>query len=185
VTDSPITIGQPGYGPGARVVPQPNPRPTRLLPPTREPGIWATSEPDATRPNDDGKPAPLVLEVRLPYEDFQYNPKDREHVRDCAKKGDEALRAVLTPAQISDLTKTERECLAMAMYALCGHYWWNPKDTIMDDSLTRDARSVLDNLARMSDQRFQHACRKTPNALTERAKTAFANATAKWHEMSR
>jgi len=43
-TDAPITIGQPGYtGPG--IVVEPNPRPKRILPPTRGPGIWAGDGP--------------------------------------------------------------------------------------------------------------------------------------------
>lgn len=188
---TPAGAGLPEYMPGhpepVRI--EPNPRPARLLPQTpetrREPRIWATNEPDAPHVNDDGKPAPLVLGERLPYEDFQYEPKDREHVRRCATKGDAALRSTLKPDQIDALTKDERKCLAMSMYALCGHYWWDPKITIMDETLTRDDRSVLNQLAMMSDRRFKAACHTTPTNLTGRVQSAFANAAAKWHEMSR
>jgi hypothetical protein len=50
-TDSPITVGQPGYvEPASRL--QPNPRPVRVLPEDertrREPGIWATNPPQST-----------------------------------------------------------------------------------------------------------------------------------------
>jgi hypothetical protein len=180
-TDAPHTVGQPGHVPGVRVAPQPQPKPKRLLPPTREPGIWATNAPDAPSLSDDGKPAPLILGERLPYTNLQDEPEERDHTRECAAKADRALRAELAPEQITGLTPEERACLAAKAATLCAKYIWDPAP--MDETLTSRERAIFRLLSLQAQYREEDKCKGSGE--TERVRTAFTNAEKQWRELFR
>lgn len=113
----------PTYDP--RVVPlppQPQPKPTRVLPQDdqtrREPGIWAAT-PRAGF--DDFKDfEPLILGVRIPYVyEPPANSEETWPVRRCAAETSTIFDVYADHLALAALTSAERECLAGLAYEFC------------------------------------------------------------------
>jgi hypothetical protein len=119
-TDAQHTVGQPGYLPEPRVTPQPQPHPERLLPPTKEPGIWATRQPPEQLPGWRDR-EPTVLGVRLPYPVLERDllESDMLQTRRCAAVAGAVLGFLMTKIDVSALSVSERACLAARMYFFC------------------------------------------------------------------
>lgn len=116
-TDAPITIGQPGYGPEARPLPpQPNPRPTRVLPPSREPGIWASDESYAST-------TPVQALVALfPYPPQAATPDAKSITDGCKTRMASALDFVRKAEALPRLPESIRKCLGAKLYLFCAEY---------------------------------------------------------------
>ncbi len=114
---TPAGAGLPEYMPGppepVRVEPQP--KPTRLLPPTREPGIWASNEPSA--PN-----GPVVLGVPLPMppiNNVEPLGEQVEYAVRCAQSVGRRLDMLALKERALKLDMPPRTCLLAKLYALC------------------------------------------------------------------
>jgi hypothetical protein len=109
-------LGQPGQS--QAVMPRSPHR--RVLPPTREPGVWAGDQPRAAGFEDVKDVEPLILGVRLPYiNEPPLNEEETWPVRWCAAAANTTLEVRADPSTISALTMAERECLAAMFYAAC------------------------------------------------------------------
>jgi hypothetical protein len=109
-------LGQPGMGPESL----PRSPHHRVLPPTREPGLWAGDRPRAVaeEPPDWRTREPSVLGIAIPEKEGM-GPDDIVILKRCAAATDSALTAVLAPAAISGLTPVERQCLAQIAHGNC------------------------------------------------------------------
>lgn len=107
-------VGLPRYEPEARPLsPQPNPRPKRLLPPQRGPGIWASDEPDP------GNVEPRLFGVPLPVPEASPNPQDKSIAAYCAVGMETAAVASGVPVNVFRLDTGARHCLASKLYRAC------------------------------------------------------------------
>lgn len=107
--DAPITTGQPGH-----FAPQKAPRGTdrRVLPPTREAGVWASDAPKASM----SKGAPSILGVPLPVGDGLTTPDEQRFTQLCADLMDPAAKKVIGSRK---LPKSVVQCLAAKQYFTC------------------------------------------------------------------
>lgn len=93
---------------------QPNPRPRRYLPPSREPGIWASDERPAS---DDPIPAIKVLDVEIPMPPDIETRRDAWLATQCAYIMDLGMRTNLTmQAEMARRPKDVRCMAALAFY---------------------------------------------------------------------
>lgn len=115
--DAPITVGQPGYI-GS---PEERPRGTdkRVLPPTREPGIWAS---DGELKGSGEIETPVILGINIPVPVDDGGKPDYRFANQCAELTHETFKdpTLKTPAQ--RLRYEERECLAARIYDMCVGY---------------------------------------------------------------
>lgn len=114
-TFTPPGTGLPEYWgpPEAKPDVQPNPRPKRVLPPSREPGIWAADNPKASS-DPDTKPELFRLPVPLP-EDGQEAPTARLCTNDL---GHAAIDTGDWPGA-AKLPEPMRQCLIGHLMARC------------------------------------------------------------------
>jgi hypothetical protein len=106
--------GHPARGPDV----QPNPRPTRVLPPSREPGIWAGDEPKASG----DIPTVFVLDVPLALPAFRDPELDIGVAHDCKDRlprgfaADPELKGL-----VARLSQEERMCWVATVMQFCAH----------------------------------------------------------------
>jgi hypothetical protein len=109
------TRGQPGQvGPEAEPLPR-SPH-KRLLPPTREPGLWAG---DAPRASAEAEPTPALVGVLLPYPPEAHTVEEREPTMRCAQSLYDAARAVDMVAPLRKLSERQRRCVVAQLYSAC------------------------------------------------------------------
>jgi hypothetical protein len=107
-------VGAPTYDPHVRPLPpQPQPKPERLLPPAREPGIWASNGPEWWTNRE-----PTLLGVVLPYPPITAE-RDTWATRLCAARADAIREQIMRPDEASALTVKDRTCLAAKLYLFC------------------------------------------------------------------
>lgn len=112
--DAPITVGQPGYvGPAESLPRSPH---HRVLPPTREPGLWAGDRSVPTVATEDFQ---LVLDVALPLPDPVERPEDLVHVAACRVDILKRLDAFGMMNAAKALVRPERRCLVARLYDVC------------------------------------------------------------------
>jgi hypothetical protein len=115
VDDAPHKTGQPGHVPGVRVAPEPQPKPTRLLPQTpetaRQPGIWASKEPQAV-------PEMFRWDVPVPEND----PEAAQKIHACASDMKVASAKTLTEYDLQVLDEASvlwRPCWPHSVVLYC------------------------------------------------------------------
>jgi hypothetical protein len=106
----------PGYG-----VPPSSPAPRgtdrRVLPPTREPGIWASDRPLGP----DGYPLPVILGYELPIPPDAVTPIEREAPSMCARMMTDAAKAI-HPDRLKAIRPDALKCLAARLYDVCASH---------------------------------------------------------------
>lgn len=112
-------------GVGAPVVGQPGtpagyPRGTdaRVLPPTREPGVWSAGEPRAVM-DEDVPEDPILLGVRLPFSPEAKTAREKAPTRECAYLMGLAVTMRRQSDLVSYLTEENQKCLAAQLYLAC------------------------------------------------------------------
>jgi hypothetical protein len=113
VLDAPITTGQPGFVGSPKEVPRGTDR--RVLPPTREPGIWASDGPTKASaedepPHDDGD----EWFARLEPDEMPTTPR-------CRRELAGAVIRLGKQSQREQLPKTPRSCLTARLYLHCAN----------------------------------------------------------------
>lgn len=112
--DAPITVGQPGFVGSPEELPRGTDK--RVLPPTREPGIWASDgEPKAVQ---DLTP-PRLMGVLLPFPPAPDDPKEGHFARTCASKFNELIDLHRVAQQAARLPAGVRNCIAANLYQRC------------------------------------------------------------------
>jgi hypothetical protein len=116
VTDSPITLGHPGY---VDTSPKPERSPhKRVLPQTpetrREAGIWAAHESEPGVPGD-----PLILGVRLPFPPEASTNHEKWPTYACSVVASGVLDHPAHHLTAARLTDKQRRCLAAQAYQRC------------------------------------------------------------------
>lgn len=117
VTDSPHTVGQPGYiGPTETAPRSPH---KRVLPPTKEQGLWAGDAPKASI-----EPlAPAYVDgILLPYPGDAVALADVHVIRMCASMMPHAMRRAGVYPIGTHLTSAQRECIAAAYLLDCATF---------------------------------------------------------------
>lgn len=111
-------VGLPVHDPQAKPLPpQPNPKPKRVLPPTREPGLWAGDEPQAAKKR---LPPVVSLEVVIPYPPELYWGREIPFpTARCALLMDAALFRSGKSEEVARLPPAARECLAARLHLKC------------------------------------------------------------------
>lgn len=109
--DAPYNVGHPGFVGEPEKVPRGTDR--RVLPPTREPGIWAS---DGDLAKVIPTPVMLGFNVPVPVEDGK---PDYLLANACAKKIDEMFQEPALKAPTKQLSDEERECLVAQFYEMC------------------------------------------------------------------
>jgi hypothetical protein len=114
-------MGLPEYRPMPEHKPpdvQPNPRPKRYLPPTREPGIWAADDNDVTEV-DPKEFTLLGVVLPLPPEAYKGKPADIQPAIDCTRHWNKVL-ATDAAKWVHDVKDDAvRRCLAAMMNEAC------------------------------------------------------------------
>jgi hypothetical protein len=109
-------LGQPGQ-PQAVMPRSPH---RRVLPPTREPGVWAGDQPRAAGFEDVKDVEPLILGVRLPYiNEPPLHETETWPVRWCAAAASTVIDLRVDRAVVAALTQAEKGCVAALLYATC------------------------------------------------------------------
>lgn len=103
-------VGAPIVGQHPAAITQHSPQPQRVLPPTREPGIWASTDPLATMS------ATTLLDVPLPDPD---DPEAKKIRRFCARSMGFATKTGEFEPAVAQLSVPERRCLAARLYFRC------------------------------------------------------------------
>lgn len=109
VTDAPITTGQPGYAGEPRNYPRGTDK--RVLPPAKEPGIWAA------KPSYDD---PLVLDWNIPLP--EKDEEAAERIKRCTDTMKGGTAKILYPHRVAEFDKINirwRECWPYAAVELC------------------------------------------------------------------
>lgn len=111
-------VGAPTYDPHTKPLPpQPQPKPTRMLPPTREPGIWASNDPEQRHGG-----TPRLLEIDLPQIPNLRTDEIFEHAlltSGCIQTINDRLDFLSLMAPSLELLPEPRRCLAARLYDLC------------------------------------------------------------------
>jgi hypothetical protein len=108
-TDAPTTTGQPGYvGDPERLPRSPY---TRVLPPTREPGLWAADPPRASLPEGNGQ----ILGVEPPFTE----PAELAVAKACAVDAYVAAEALQLRQRLESMRPEARACAAARAWWLC------------------------------------------------------------------
>lgn len=119
--DAPITVGQPGYiGPVERL---PRGESKRVLPPAKEPGIWASTPPDGPPMRTRGSPIPTIdlLGFAVPIHEELRDGLDAAPAEHCAYivEVDLAMSGGALLARAYNLTTKQRECLSASAHYKC------------------------------------------------------------------
>jgi hypothetical protein len=92
----------------------------RVLPPTKEPGIWAADRPASPPTEPDGwRVDPVILGVLIPYPPRLMAEEHKEPMQRCGYMSQRAITSVATTAQLAALSLDERRCLAAKLYLFC------------------------------------------------------------------
>lgn len=160
---TPAGAGLPEYMPVYETPTIERGRDRRVLPPTREPGIWASDEPRA----GDTEPVPadpILFGVRLPFAPEAQTDLGRLPTRLCAFNMGRALSASSDFAQARRLNDFEKACLAAKLYAFCAatnlsDYKGHVKETGKMDEVVLNR---LRNVDRIAKQFETTKCEKLP-----------------------
>lgn len=123
VEDAPHTVGQPGYVGEPEKAPRGTDR--RVLPPTREPGIWASDRPRPVAPpvRTPGEPIPniRVLDVPVPHHDDARDAWETTPTEQCAGANENVLMAgsMDLAHRALRLSRQQRECLVALAQVDC------------------------------------------------------------------
>jgi len=134
-------VGLPKYDPHVKPLPpQPNPKPKRYLPPSREPGIWAGDGPKASA---DRPPEPMIQGVSIPLPD-DVEEKDLGHARRCEATVNEILsvRNRALGKELADMFFDYRKCAAFRAWAYCMNITFGPVDK---DQRSRDLADAIES----------------------------------------
>lgn len=129
--DAPITVGQPGYiGP-----PEWAPRGTdkRVLPPTREPGIWASD----SLPRSTGEPK--ILGVPIPFPPDTKAEADKEPTRLCASIMNDAVKRIIPDQALASFPAPWLPCLAAMLHKECGDMFVANDKSLRQEAIAVDA----------------------------------------------
>jgi hypothetical protein len=145
--DAPITTGQPGYVGEPALAPR-SPY-TRVLPPTKEPGLWAAEAPQAS---SSVIPDARLLGVALPF------IQDGERVETattliCAEKWRRALAASDVAEKVSAMRERQRRCMVAMMFRWC----WGQLDALAD---SQRRHGVVNLTERRIGQRFKQTAER-------------------------
>lgn len=172
-TYAPVGAGLPEYfaEPERKPDIQPNPRPTRLLPPERGPGIWATHA------SDDGYPEPLLLKVLLPVPLDAESDIDREVVSQCARTMTTALVRAKVERVANELPPVARVCLAARLYFACATGMVDDLESLSKSLRYFDAThtGAARKMKRMASGFHDAACTPSERKATEALANAATN----------
>lgn len=100
-------------GPGVRNIPR-SPH-KRVLPPSKEPGLWSADRPKASII----APAPTLLGTTLPVPDAAKTPYISHSLSGCIEAAGELVGAPVFFTRIDALREDERKCFAGLLYSRC------------------------------------------------------------------
>jgi hypothetical protein len=110
-------LGQPGYiGPEVPRAPH-----GRVLPPTRDPGLWAVAQPAMAAPNPWDDSDPILIGVHLPEPDENESlaPLMMTQRKRCAYLGNTLFTMKMSPEDLVGASRDVRACLAAQAWYLC------------------------------------------------------------------
>jgi len=118
-------VGLPTYDPHARPFPpQPQPKPTRVLPETPEtrrgPGIWASD--DTTPPKPKGGKGPVLWDVELPMPPLVQSEDPLEQIAPalaCTRAVKQRIETMGLREQVVSMEPHQRTCFLIRLYAFC------------------------------------------------------------------
>jgi len=114
--DAPITVGQPGY----IGTPEQAPRGTdkRVLPPTKEPGIWA-SDGELRAAASAASDKPYIGPVEIPFPDDADSESKKAPTSVCAMSVTQAIKSSQQWIRFLNLPSSVQQCTAAKLYKFC------------------------------------------------------------------
>lgn len=109
-------VGAPVMGqPGSYREPLPRSLNSRVLPPTKEPGLWSADRPRASAPAAE---APVLYGMEMPVPD-EVGAAARFHAAMCARSLEDATRTARKARLVEGLSRQQKACLALQLQGLC------------------------------------------------------------------
>lgn len=169
------TTGQPGTQ-GADVPRSPN---KRVLPPTKEPGLWAADgAPKATREGSTD-----VFGVTIPYPD-NAGEAEKRAVDTCSNTIMDAAYAAKRSDYLSSLPLNVRQCLAFSAYEHCARSMRDVFPPNIRIQLSEEVRRLLSDILTHASDLATRYCTKGL-IIDEAARAAYREVIDKWIQKAR
>lgn len=140
---TPAGAGLPEYVPGT-AAPVSRGTDRRVLPPTREPGVWASDKPKIS--GEIATPVMLGINIPIPVDD---NGKpDYLFANQCAEATDTMFKESTLKAPAQRLRYEERECLTARIYDMCIGYMNRDRKNNEQLLLVQGAERVVEAMKR-------------------------------------
>lgn len=152
--DAPHTTGQPGH----LRTPQEYPRSphTRVLPPSREPGLWAG---DSPRASNDVAVKPSLLGVTLPGIPLSRTQVDNGPALVCAQTWGLAIPRSGLSDKVNALDAPTRQCMVAQMLQFCARVVAELDDISREDGVVvLRARQVREKFQKSADDFARRVC---------------------------
>jgi hypothetical protein len=133
----------------------------RVLPPSREPGLWAGDEPRAGRSGPQAEP--VLLGVTLPGLPITDTEKDVGPARACVAMWNDALPGTRLAAKVNALRPAEKQCMVALMFRDCARVIEELDDASREKGVVvLLARQMRAKLRQTADGFAREACARVP-----------------------